>query len=98
MTINRHRLAADAVPLLPITSINHLGLGELADRHVDIGEAQGRTDGGDKLLTWWRRPWPVVCLRRTLTTPIAITPFPTRCRRPDPAGLCQEPCRSRRRP
>ena len=46
-----HRLVANAGLLLPITLAHHLGLGELADRHVDLGDAQGRANAGDKLLT-----------------------------------------------
>ena len=37
--------------LLPITLAHHLGLGELVDRHVDLGEAPDRANRGDKLLT-----------------------------------------------
>ena len=46
-----HRLVADAGLLLPVTLAHHLGLGELVDRHVDLGDAPGRANGGDKLLT-----------------------------------------------
>ena len=46
-----HRLVANAGLLLPITLAHHLGLGELADRHVDLGDAPGRANAGDKLLT-----------------------------------------------
>ena len=34
-----HRLVANAGLLLPVTLAHHLGLGELVDRHVDLGEA-----------------------------------------------------------
>ena len=33
------------------TFAHHLGLGELVDCHVDLGDAPGRANGGDKLLT-----------------------------------------------
>ena len=33
-----HRLVANAGLLLPITLAHHLGLGELVDRHVDLGD------------------------------------------------------------
>ena len=46
-----HRLVANAGLLLPITLAHHLGLGELVDRHVDLGRAPGRANAGDKLLT-----------------------------------------------
>ena len=46
-----HRLVANAGLLLPVTLAHHLGLGELVDRHVDLGDAPGRANGGDKLLT-----------------------------------------------
>ena len=46
-----HRLVANAGPLLPVTLAHHLGLGELVDRHVDLGDAPGRANGGDKVLT-----------------------------------------------
>ena len=46
-----HRLVANAGLLLPVTLAHHLGLGELVDRHVDLGEAPGRANAGDKLLT-----------------------------------------------
>ena len=32
-----HRLVANAGLLLPVTLAHHLGLGELVDRHVDLG-------------------------------------------------------------
>ena len=46
-----HRLVANAGLLLPVTLAHHLGLGDLVDRHVDLGDAPGRANGGDKLLT-----------------------------------------------
>ena len=46
-----HRLVANAGLLLPVTLANHLGLGELVDRRVDLGRAPGRANAGDKLLT-----------------------------------------------
>ena len=45
------RLVANAGLLLPVTLAQHLGLGELVDRHVDLGEAAGRANAGDKMLT-----------------------------------------------
>ena len=46
-----HRLVANAGLLLPIALVHHLGLGELVDNHVDLGDAPGRANAGDKLLT-----------------------------------------------
>ena len=50
-----HRLVANAGLLLPVTLARHLGLGELVDRHIDLGRAPGRALGrantGDKVLT-----------------------------------------------
>ena len=46
-----HRLVANAGLLLPVTLAHHLGLGELVDRHVDLGDAPGRANAGDKILT-----------------------------------------------
>ena len=46
-----HRLVANAGLLLPLTLAQRLGLGELSDRHVDLGDAPVRANPGDKLLT-----------------------------------------------
>ena len=46
-----HRLVANAGLLLPVTLAHHLGLGELVDRHVDLGGAPGRANAGDKMMT-----------------------------------------------
>ena len=45
------RLVANAGLILPVTLSHHLGLGELVDRHVDLGDATGRANAGDKMLT-----------------------------------------------
>ena len=45
------RLVANAGLLLPVTLAHHLGLGELVDCHVDLGDAPGRANAGDKMLT-----------------------------------------------
>ena len=45
------RLVADAGLLLPATLAQHLGLQELADSYLDLGDAAGRANAGDKLLT-----------------------------------------------
>ena len=48
---NDHRLVADVGLILPVTLAHRLGLGELVDNHVDLGDAPGRANVGDKLLT-----------------------------------------------
>ena len=46
-----HCLIASAGLILPVTLAQRLGLGELVDNHVDLGDAPGRANLGDKLLT-----------------------------------------------
>ena len=46
-----HRLVANAGLILPVTLAHHLGLGELVDNNVDLGDAPGRANAGDKMLT-----------------------------------------------
>ena len=45
------RLVANAGLLLPVSLAQHLGLREVVDSHVDLGDAPGRANPGDKLLT-----------------------------------------------
>jgi hypothetical protein len=45
------RLVANAGLLLPATLATHLGLKELVETHLDLGQAAGRANVGDKLLT-----------------------------------------------
>ena len=51
VTFDDHRLVANGELILPVTLAHHLGLGELVERHIDLGDAPGRANGGDKLLT-----------------------------------------------
>ena len=51
ITFTDQRLVANAGLILPITLAHHLGLADLVDRHVDLGDAPGRANAGDKLLT-----------------------------------------------
>ena len=51
VAFNDHRLVANAGLLLPVTLGHHLGLGGLVDCHVDLGDAPGRANAGDKMLT-----------------------------------------------
>ena len=46
-----HRLVSNAGLILPVTLAQRLGLGELAGNHVDLGNAPGRANTGDKMLT-----------------------------------------------
>ena len=46
-----HRLVNNAGLLLPATLAQHLGLRELVDHHLDLGNAPGRANTGDKMLT-----------------------------------------------
>ena len=46
-----HRLVANAGLVLPATLARRLGLPQLVDRHLDLGEAPGRANTGDKLMT-----------------------------------------------
>ena len=46
-----HRLVANAGLILPVTLAQHLGLRELVDNHVDLGDAPGRANPGDKMTT-----------------------------------------------
>ena len=45
------RLVANAGLLLPVTLAGRLGLSDLVDSHVDLGDAPGRANTGDKMLT-----------------------------------------------
>ncbi|MCY4640047.1 MAG: IS1380 family transposase [Chloroflexi bacterium] len=45
------RLVAHAGLLLPATLAERLGLRELVDRHLDLGDAPGRANTGDKMAT-----------------------------------------------
>ena len=46
-----HRLVNNAGLLLPATLAQHVGLRELVDRHLHLGDAPGRANAGDKMLT-----------------------------------------------
>ena len=45
------RLVADAGLLLPATLVQHLGLKELVEERLDLGDAAGRANVGDKFLS-----------------------------------------------
>ena len=46
-----HRLVTNAGLLLPVTLAHRLGQREFVDNHVDLGDAPGRANPGDKMLT-----------------------------------------------
>ena len=46
-----HRLVANARLILPVSLAQHLGLREFVGKHVDLGDAPGRANPGDKMLT-----------------------------------------------
>ena len=46
-----HRLVANAGLLLPATLALRLGLGELVDRYLELVDAPGRANTGDRLMT-----------------------------------------------
>ena len=46
-----HRLINNAGLLLPATLAQRVGLRELVDHHLDLGDAPGRANPGDKLMT-----------------------------------------------
>ena len=51
ITFDDHRLVANAGLILPTTLARHLGLSQLVDRRLDLGNAPGRANTGDKLMT-----------------------------------------------
>ena len=51
MAFDGTHLVADAGLLLPATLAAHLGLRELVETHLDLGQVVGRANVGDKLLT-----------------------------------------------
>ena len=46
-----HRLVANAGLILPVTLTQHLGLRELVQQRLDLGNAPGRANTGDKVMT-----------------------------------------------
>ena len=46
-----HRLVTNAGLILPATLALHLGLPQLVDRRLDLGDAPGRANPGDKIST-----------------------------------------------
>ena len=46
-----HRLVANAGLILPATLAQHLGLPQLVQQRLDLGNAPGRANTGDKIVT-----------------------------------------------
>ena len=53
ITFDDRRLVANAGLILPATLALHLGLPQLVDRHLDLGDAPGRANPGDKISALW---------------------------------------------
>ena len=51
IAFDEHRLVANAGLLLPAALARHLGLSQLVHRHLDLGDAPGRANTGDKIMT-----------------------------------------------
>ena len=51
ITFDDRRLVANAGLLLPATLARHLGLPELVRQRLDLGDAPGRANAGDKMMT-----------------------------------------------
>ena len=51
ISFDDHRLVANAGLILPATLAQHLGLPQLVDRRLDLGDAPGRANTGDKIMT-----------------------------------------------
>ena len=64
ITFDDHRLAANAGLILPATLALRLGLPQLLRKRLDLGDAPGRANTGDKLMTLAApplRPAPMRC-------------------------------------
>ena len=51
ITFDDHRLVANAGLILPATLALRLGLPQLLRKHLDLGDAPGRANTGDKMMT-----------------------------------------------
>ena len=51
ISFDDHRLVDNAGLILPATLTQHLGLPQLVDRRLDLGDAPGRANTGDKIMT-----------------------------------------------
>ena len=82
-----HRLVANAGLILPATLGRHLGLAQLVDRHLDLGDAPGRANTGDKMMT-------LGMFLRSFAEPRSRSATPPRGLAGKPsAGFCTTPSR-----
>ena len=51
ISFDDHRLVANAGLILPATLAQHLGLPQLVQQRLDLGNAPGRANTGDKIVT-----------------------------------------------
>ena len=51
ISFDDHRLVANTGLILPVTLAQHLGLRELVQQCLDLGNAPGRANTGDKMMT-----------------------------------------------
>ena len=51
ITFDDHRLVNNAGLILPATLAQHLGLPQLVQQRLDLGNAPGRANTGDKIVT-----------------------------------------------
>ena len=51
ISFDDHRLVDNAGLILPATLAQHLGLPQLVDRRLDLGDAPGRANTGNKIMT-----------------------------------------------
>ena len=65
ITFDDRRLVANAGLLLPATLARHLGLPELVRQRLDLGDAPGRANTSDKMMT---------LVASALTTPMCCAP------------------------
>ena len=74
------RLVAKAGLLLPVSLAHHLGLGELVDCQLDLGETPGRANAGDPAcggLTLVASRWPAATA--STPTPRCVLGAPNGC-------------------
>ena len=89
-TFDDHRLVANAGLILPATVARHLGLPQLVQECLDLGNASGRANTGDKMMTLVAS---ALAGGTALTTPMCCAPggqpapWAARSRRPPPWAL-----------
>ena len=67
-----HRLVNNAGLILPATLAQHPGLPQLVQQRLDLGNAPGRANTGDKMMTlevWPESHWPGFALRQADVLP-----------------------------